>query len=182
MGPRRTRSSSSTMDQEKELEGINPVPKNNAHIEASQVPPRTGGGSEETLESLDKCLSQQEPEITVQGLERVSTDPAPSGAAQPLEDIIQTLDDHIAASPNPAQAPTKKETDSGLEEQESDNGSENQIVDVVATSASDEEDIIVVDPTTVETYSEVGVQILTRLISDKPEKEVHGQKGRETQS
>ena len=92
------------------------------------------------------------------------------------------MDDHIAVSPNPAQAPSEKETDSGLEEQERDNGSENQIVDVVATSASDEEDIIVVDPTTVETYSEVGVQILTRLISDKPEKEVHGQKGRETQS
>ena len=98
-----------------------------------------------------------------------------------MEDIIQILDDHIAVLPNPAQAHTERETDSGLEEpveQESDNGSESQEVDVVATSVTDEEEIIVVDPTTIETYSEADVQIPARLTFDKPERDVHGQKER----
>ena len=70
------------------------------------------------------------------------------------------MDDHITVSPNPAQAPSEKETDSGLEEpvtyeqeeKETNNESENQGIDVVVTSTSDQEEIII-DPTTIETYS-----------------------------
>ena len=98
------------------------------------------------------------------------------------ENIIQMLDDHIAVSPNPAQASTEKETDSGLEEpltHEQDNKDEgesdtengvidvvatsasdtdNQQVEVVATSSSDPEEIIIVNPTNTETFPEAGVQ------------------------
>ena len=131
----------------------------------------------------------QVPETKDQDQEPDTTDPAPknkvnSGAVQHLEDIIQILDDHIAVSPNPAQAPSEKETDTGLEEpvtyereeQKSDNESENQEnqeIDVVATSTSGQEEIIV-NPTTIETYPEVGVQISTRQTSDKVEKDVQG--------
>ena len=89
------------------------------------------------------------------------------------------MDDHIAVSPNPAQAPSEKETDSGLEEpvtyeqeeKETNNESENQGIDVVVTSTSDQEEIII-DPTTIETYSEEGVQTLARKVGDKADKEV----------
>ena len=56
--------------------------------------------------------------------------------------------------------PTQLKSDSGLgepiiyerEEKETDNESENQGIDVVVTSTSDQEEIII-DPTTIETYS-----------------------------
>ena len=54
------------------------------------------------------------------------------------------------------------------EEKETDE-SENQEIDVVATSASDQEEIIV-DPTTIEE----GVQTLARKVGDKADKEVQG--------
>ena len=85
------------------------------------------------------------------------------------------MDDHIAVSPNPAQAPSERETDSGLEEadtyervgKETDD-SDNQIIDVVATSESDQEGTIIVDPTTMEE----GVQALAREVDDSAVKDV----------
>ena len=120
--------------------------------------------SQEESKSMAHKQDEQEPE---------STD---------RENIIQMLDDHIAVSPNPAQASTEKETDSGLEEpltheqdnkdkgeSDTENGvidvvatsasdTDNQEVEVVATSSSDPEEIIVVDSTNTETFPEAGVQ------------------------
>jgi hypothetical protein len=122
----------------------------------------------------------QEPESMDQDQEPDTTDPAPknkvnSEEVQPLEDIIQILDDHIAVSPNPAQVPSERETDSGLEEpvtyereEKETDESENQVIDVVATSASDQEGTIIVDPTTMEE----GVQALAREVDDSAVKDV----------
>ena len=118
---------------------------------------------------------EQEPEIT---------DPDPlDRTIHCVENIIQMLDDHIAVSPNPAQASSEKETDSGLEEpltheqenkddSDSENGiidvvatlasdTENQEIEVVATSSSDPDEINIVDPTNTETCPEAGAQTPT---------------------
>ena len=87
----------------------------------------------------------------------------------------------MTISPNPAQAPSEKETETGLEEpvmcerkeKESNNESENQEIDVVATSTTDQEEIII-NPITIETYSEEDAQTLARKMGDKDEKEVQG--------
>ena len=130
------------MDQDQEPDTTDPAPKNKVNSEAAQHLARMDNRRiEEALDALDHSLGQQQGPYSV-------TD-------QSQEDIIQILDDHIAVSPNPAQ------TDTGLEEllmfereeQESDNESENQGIDVVATSTSDQEEIIV-DPITIETYSQ----------------------------
>ena len=100
------------------------------------------------------------------------------------EDIILILDDHIAVSPNPAQAHSERGTDSGLEEpvtydgevQESDD--ENLEIDVVATSMSEQEEEIIVDPTTIEACSEVGPQTPTRQIRGQVKSE-HNNNGEE---
>ena len=66
----------------------------------------------------DQCLDRQEPEIMAHEQDEQEpeiTDPL-DGAIQHVENIIQMLDAHIAVSPNPAQASSDKETDSGLEE------------------------------------------------------------------
>ena len=118
---------------------------------------------------------EQEPEIT---------DPDPlDRTIHRVENIIQMLDDHIAVSPNPAQASSEKEMDSGLEEpltheqenkddSDSENGiidvvatlasdTENQEIEVVATSSSDPDEIIIVDPTNTVTCPEAGAHTPT---------------------
>ena len=156
------------MDQDWEPDTTDPTPKNKVNSEAAQHLARLDNRRiEKALDALDQRLGQQLGPYPV-------TD-------QSQEDIIQILDDHIAVSPNPAQASSEKETDSGLEEpvtcereeKESDNEFENQEKDVVATSTSDQEEIII-DPITIETYSEEGVQTLARKMGDKDEKEVQG--------
>ena len=156
------------MDQDREPDTTDPAPKNKVNSEAAQHLARMDNRRiEKALDALDQRLGQQLGPYPV-------TD-------QSQEDIIQILDDHIAVSPNPAQASSEKETDSGLEEpvtcereeKESDNEFENQEKDVVATSTSDQEEIII-DPITIETYSEEGVQTLARKMGDKDEKEVQG--------
>jgi hypothetical protein len=102
-----------------------------------------------------------------------------------MDDIVQILDDHIAVSPNPAQNPaqdpSEKETDSGLEElmtyeqeeKETENESENQGIEVVGSSTSDQEEIII-DPTTTEIVSKEGSQTPALTVGNKAEKEVQG--------
>ena len=93
----------------------------------------------------------QGPETTDPAKEPETADPAPVPNAQnnDMEDIIQILDDHIAVSPNPAQQElSEKGTDSGLEENltyereesETENESENQGIEVVGPSGTDNSD------------------------------------------
>ena len=126
--------------------------------------------------------AQEEPEIVAHEKDEQDPDPL-DRTIHRVENIIQMLDDHIAVSPNPAQASSEKETDSGLEEpltheqenkddSDSENGvidvvatsasdTENQEIEVVATSSSDPDEIIIVDPTTTETFPEADVQTPT---------------------
>ena len=79
-----------------------------------------------------------------------------------MEDIIHILEDHIALSPNPEKPPSETDPLEELltfeqEEQESESDSEDEgIVNVVATSESDQDEIIVVDPTEMEADPETG--------------------------
>ena len=120
---------------------------------ATWIPDRPGA---QEPENMDR---DQEPDIT---------DPAPKYKENGEEDIMQILDDHIAVSPNPAQAETEivsvlEEADTyAADEADTENSDDNQIIDVVTNSASDQEGTIIVDPSTMEE----GVQTLARGVED----------------
>ena len=96
-----------------------------------------------------------------------STDPVHNEPIQlpgntTMEDIIQILDDHIALSENTEKPPSEIDPLEELlileqEEQESESESEEEgIVNVVDTSESDHDEIIVINPTEMEADPAIG--------------------------
>ena len=141
-----------------------PIANNQAPNEPNQDLTRIGGRPN----IHDQC--QEEPRVLA------STDPVPAftdpvhnepvqlPGNTTMEDIIHILEDHIALSPNPEKPPSETDPLEELlileqEEQESESESEEEgIVNVVATSESDQVEIIVVNPTEMEADPEIGEQ------------------------